>query len=132
MAAVAKSTSISKSATVLCYTRFMQASQVRPRGSLHFPKPERSAKYLSFIREQPCLVCRRDGFQVRVEAAHTGPHAMGRKASDLDAVPLCSAHHRTANDSYHILGPARFAAEHGLKIDEQIVRLRRLFDSIPL
>jgi hypothetical protein len=109
----------------------MQASQVRPRGPLHFPKPERSAKYLRFIREQPCLVCSRDGFHCRVEAAHTGAHGMGRKASDLDAVPLCAAHHRNLKDSYHNLGRQKFEATHQLEIQKEIGRLRRLFDATP-
>lgn len=29
----------------------------------------------------------------RVDAAHTGPHAYGRKASDFSCIPLCRRHH---------------------------------------
>ena len=75
------------------------------------PKPERSPKYLEFIRSMPCAVC---GTQRGVEAAHTGPHALGRKASDFSAIPLCGPCHRTGRVSYHRLGPAEFELVTGL------------------
>jgi hypothetical protein len=57
------------------------------------------------------LVCRTTR---AVEAAHTGPHGLGQKSSDLSAIPLCGRHHRTGDDSYHKLGPRKFAEVHQL------------------
>ena len=31
------------------------------------------------------------------EAAHTGPHGLGQKSSDLSAIPLCRVHHRAVH-----------------------------------
>src|ERR1035441_10089413 len=66
--------------------------------------PDRSPEYLAWIRTLPCAVCSRmrAGSTV-IEAAHTnvlGPKGMGQKTSDFSAIPLCSAHHREARDSY--------------------------------
>jgi len=58
-----------------------------------------------------------------VEAAHTGPHGLGQKASDLSAIPLCRRHHRTGDDSYHRLGPRKFAEVHQLNIRALVARL---------
>ena len=83
-------------------------------------KPVRNPAYLRWVRSLPCLVCRttRD-----VEAAHTGAHGISQKSSDLSAIPLCGKHHRTGDDSYHRLGPRRFAEVHGLNIRAIVGRL---------
>jgi len=52
-----------------------------------------------------------------------GPHGLGQKSSDTSAIPLCSKHHRTGNDSYHRLGPRRFAQLHRLDIPAIVRRL---------
>ena len=52
--------------------------------------PIRSEDYKRWIRSWPCLVC---ATRRQVEAAHTGPHGIGQKASDLQTVPLCKKHH---------------------------------------
>lgn len=83
-------------------------------------KPVRNSAYLRWIRSLPCSVCRT---RWQVEAAHTGPHGMGQKSSDLSAIPLCARHHRTGNDSYHKLGPLKFADVHRLSIGEIVARL---------
>ena len=83
-------------------------------------KPVRNPEYLKWIRTLPCAVCRtRRG----VEAAHTGPHGLGQKSSDLSAIPLCARHHRTGQDSYHKLGPRRFAEAHQLNVPQIVARL---------
>jgi len=80
-------------------------------------QPARSPKYLAWIRTFPCLLCRR----LRgVEAAHSGPHGIGQKASDFSALPLCSDCHREGKFSYHNLGP-KFFALHGLLRREELV-----------
>ena len=83
-------------------------------------KPIRNRVYLRWIRSLPCLVCHTTR---AVEAAHTGPHGISQKSSDLSAIPLCGRHHRTGDDSYHRLGPRRFAEVHGLNIRAVVARL---------
>ena len=64
----------------------------------HFrEKPWRSARYLCSVRDQPCLSC---GTPFSIHAHHLR-HAertgMGRKASDMWAVPLCSRCHHSCH-----------------------------------
>jgi hypothetical protein len=75
--------------------------------------PERSQAYLKFIRRFLCVCC---GETRYVEAAHFGPHGIGQKASDFDALPLCPRCHRTGPHSYHKLGPVDFALVHEIDI----------------
>ena len=58
-----------------------------------------------------------------VEAAHTGPHGLSQKSSDWSAIPLCARHHRTGNDSYHRLGPRKFAEVHQLNAPAIVAHL---------
>ena len=83
-------------------------------------KPTRNPGYLQWIRTLPCSVCRTTR---AVEAAHTGPHGLSQKSSDLCAIPLCVRHHRTGDDSYHKLGPLKFAEVHKLNILAIVARL---------
>ena len=83
-------------------------------------QPVRSPGYLEWIRTLPCSVCHRTP---GIEAAHTGPHGLGQKSSDLSAIPLCASHHRSGDDSYHKLGPRKFAEVHQLNIRAIVARL---------
>jgi hypothetical protein len=83
-------------------------------------KPVRNPGYLQWIRTLPCAVCRTTR---QIEAAHTGPHGISQKSSDLSAIPLCARHHRTGYDSYHKLGPRKFAEMHQLNIRGLVERL---------
>jgi hypothetical protein len=83
-------------------------------------KPIRHPGYLQWIRTLPCSVCRTTR---AVEAAHTGPHGLSQKSSDLCTIPLCAKHHRTGDDSYHKLGPRKFAEVHQLSILAIVARL---------
>ena len=83
-------------------------------------KPIRNPGYLQWIRTLPCSVCRTTP---AVEAAHTGPHGLSQKSSDLCAISLCVRHHRTGDDSYHKLGPRKFAEVHQLNIWTIVARL---------
>ena len=83
-------------------------------------KPVRSPRYLEWIRTLPCSVCHRTR---GIEAAHTGPHGLSQKSSDLSAIPLCASHHRSGDDSYHKLGPRKFAEVHQLNIPAMVARL---------
>ena len=48
---------------------------------------------------------------------------MGQKSPDSSAIPLCAKHHRTGPDSYHRLGPRKFAQKHNLDIAAIVRRL---------
>ncbi len=55
---------------------------------LYLPsKPVRDPAYRRFIRSLPCAACGKSRF---IECAHTGPHGLSQKASDLDCIPLCA------------------------------------------
>jgi hypothetical protein len=63
---------------------------------LAFPKEpprKRNKAHLSFVRGQPCLICK----QTPSDAHHlkfAQPRALGRKVSDEFTVPLCRSHHQ--------------------------------------
>lgn len=70
-------------------------------------KPVRDRHYLQFLKTWPCSGC---GQSWGIDPAHTGPHALSRKACDLQAIPLCRKCHEAFDAA-----PARFLAER--KID---------------
>jgi hypothetical protein len=60
------------------------------------PRRYRSREHLRHVMQQPCLICGRkpsDPHHLR----YMQPRALGRKASDEFAVPLCRVHHRAAH-----------------------------------
>jgi hypothetical protein len=60
------------------------------------PRRYRNREHLRYVMQQPCLVCGRkpsDSHHLR----YMQPRALGRKASDEFAVPLCRSHHRAAH-----------------------------------
>lgn len=64
--------------------------------ALQFPKPaarKRNPDYMARVRELPCLLSALGDCQGRVEADHTGPRGLSRKADDETCIPLCSLHH---------------------------------------
>jgi ERF superfamily len=64
--------------------------------ALATPRRYRNREHLRFVAQQACLVCGRkpsDPHHLR----YTQPRALGRKASDEFAVPLCRVHHRAAH-----------------------------------
>jgi hypothetical protein len=75
-----------------------------------FSKPVRDSAYLAFVRRFPCVGC---GSSRLIEAAHFGPHGIGQKASDLDALPLCRACHR----EYH-RSARTFAERKAIEVSE--------------
>jgi hypothetical protein len=75
------------------------------------PRRYRNPQHLRYVMQQPCLICGRkpsDPHHLR----YLQPRALGRKASDEFAVPLCRVHHRAA----HRAGDER-AWWHGAGID---------------
>ena len=66
--------------------------------TLNEPRRYRNKEHLRFIMRQPCLLCARkpsDAHHLR----YVQPRALGRKASDEFAVPLCRTHHRAVHRS---------------------------------
>ncbi len=60
------------------------------------PRRYRNRNHLRFVSQQPCLLCgRRPGDAHHIRFAQ--PRALGRKASDEFAVPLCRSHHRAVH-----------------------------------
>jgi len=60
------------------------------------PRRYRNREHLRFVARQACLVCGRkpsDAHHLR----HMQPRALGRRASDEFAVPLCRSHHRAVH-----------------------------------
>ena len=98
--------------------------------ALSSQKRERSAGYLDFIRRQPCCV---PGCNTRlpVEAHHPIAGRGGKvRASDLDCVPLCQAHHRGA-DSPHGMGNERkWCERHGIDLAAVQAALRRQWEAL--
>jgi hypothetical protein len=61
--------------------------------TIGMPRRYRNKEHLRFVARQPCLLCGRkpsDPHHLR----YVQPRALGRKASDEFAVPLCRVHHR--------------------------------------
>jgi hypothetical protein len=106
----------------------IQTADECPRQRIPKGKTTRSAKYLAYIRRQPCLI---SGCRGKAEAAHTGRHGVGIKASDFDAVPLCTEHHTLSAHSYHALGERPFAKFWGLDLAATIERLNKKFGRKP-
>jgi hypothetical protein len=78
------------------------AGSDQPRGidksvlAVAAPRRYRNREHLRYVAGQPCLVCGRkpsDPHHLR----YAQPRALGRKASDEFAVPLCRSHHRAVH-----------------------------------
>jgi hypothetical protein len=64
--------------------------------ALGAPRRYRNKEHLRYVTQQPCLLCARkpsDAHHLRF----VQPRALGRKASDEFAVPLCRTHHRAVH-----------------------------------
>lgn len=97
-----------------------------------FPSRARDGKYLAWIRTRPCLVCGR----VPSEAHHEtepGHGAMGLKASDFRAVPLCGGpqgHHTgrgTAGHPGSRHASTAFWDRSGICVEAEIAKLNAEF-----
>lgn len=97
-----------------------QLFAIRSNGIYRSDPVVRDPKYRAFVRSFPCAVC---GRHYGIEAAHTGPHGISQKASDLTCIPLCREDHR----ELHQVGPTRFAVMHRLNVAEIINHLNQLW-----
>ena len=66
--------------------------------ALAAPRRYRHREHLRYVAQQPCLICSRNPSDPH-HLAFTQPRALGRKASDEFAVPLCRTHHRALHRS---------------------------------
>jgi hypothetical protein len=78
------------------------ATSHQPRGidksvlAVAAPRRYRNREHLRYVAQQACLICGRkpsDPHHLR----HAQPRALGRRASDEFAVPLCRVHHRAVH-----------------------------------
>jgi len=56
-------------------------------------------KYLNFVRSKPCLICGKGAQAHHESGANVGSGAMGKRVSDLLAIPLCVECHYSRH--YH-------------------------------
>ena len=88
------------------------------RPELLKPKSYRNREYMLWIKLWPCLVCGDE----RTEAAHTGSHGLGTKASDFRCLPLCEIHHRDDTRGLDKLGPEKFELRYNVNLREEVLR----------
>jgi ERF superfamily len=62
------------------------------------PRRYRNREHLRYVAQQACLICGRKPSDPH-HLGFTQPRALGRKASDEFAVPLCRGHHRAVHRS---------------------------------
>ena len=89
------------------------------------PRRYRNREHLRYVMHQPCLICGRkpsDPHHLRYLQAR----ALGRKASDEFAVPLCRMHHRAAHRAGDERGWWRAAGIDPIKIARKLWRHTRM------
>ena len=96
-------------------TPFGIRSEIRYQPS----KPVRDPDYRRWVKSLPCAAC---GRSWGIDPAHTGPHGMSQKSSDLTCIPLCRRDHNAFDAA-----PQDFASEHGIDIPALIQRLNRAY-----
>ena len=82
--------------------------------------PIRDAKYMSFVRENPCIVC---GNKRNNHAHHVYSAGLGLKCSDYYTIPLCHGHHTGFSDAIHVLGFIKFIQHHKINIEKIMLDL---------
>src|SRR5215468_4133745 len=91
------------------------------------PRRYRNREHLRYVAQQACLVCGRkpsDPHHLR----YLQPRALGRKASDEFAVPLCRSHHRAVHRASDEQAWWKAAGIDPVKIARQLWRQTRLDD----
>ena len=91
------------------------------------PRRYRDKGHLRYVAQQPCLLCGRkpsDPHHLR----HLQPRALGRKASDEFAVPLCRIHHRLVHRVGNEAGWWKDAGIDPIKAARQLWRQTRFND----
>src|SRR5262249_44370952 len=91
------------------------------------PRRYRNREHLRYVAQQPCVVCGRkqsDPHHLR----YLQPRALGRKASDEFAVPLCRSHHRAVHRAGDEQAWWKAAGIDPVKVARQLWRQTRLGD----
>ena len=94
------------------------------------PRRYRNPEHLRYVAQQACLICGRkqsDPHHLR----YLQPRALGRKASDEFAVPLCRSHHRAVHRAGDEQAWWKAAGIDPVKIARQLWRQTRLDDPEP-
>ena len=62
-------------------------------------------EHLAKVAALGCVACRNEGLgETPAQAHHINCHAMGRKASDFETIPLCHPHHQEADGTAKFQG----------------------------
>src|SRR5262249_29969094 len=91
------------------------------------PRRYRNREHLRYVAQQACLICGRkqcDPHHLR----YLQPRALGRKASDEFAVPLCRSHHRAVHRASDEQAWWKAAGIDPVKVARQLWRQTRLND----
>jgi hypothetical protein len=91
------------------------------------PRRYRNREHLRYVAQQACLICGRkqsDPHHLR----YLQPRALGRKASDEFAVPLCRSHHRAVHRAGDEQAWWKAAGIDPVKVAGQLWRQTRLND----
>jgi ERF superfamily protein len=91
------------------------------------PRRYRNREHLRYVAQQACLICGRkqsDPHHLR----YLQPRALGRKASDEFAVPLCRSHHRAVHRASDEQAWWKVAGIDPVKVARQLWRQTRLDD----
>jgi hypothetical protein len=91
------------------------------------PRRYRNREHLRYVAQQACLICGRkqsDPHHLR----YLQPRALGRKASDELAVPLCRSHHRAVHRAGDEQAWWKAAGIDPVKVARQLWRQTRLDD----
>jgi hypothetical protein len=95
--------------------------------ALATPRRYRNPEHLRYVAQQACLICGRkqsDAHHLR----YLQPRALGRKASDEFAVPLCRSHHRAVHRAGDEQAWWKAAGIDPVKVARQLWRQTRLDD----
>jgi hypothetical protein len=84
-------------------------------------------KHMSAVADLGCIVCKRMGYhntpaEIHHKRAGTGG---GRRASNMDVIPLCPEHHR-GNTGIHGLGTKGFVKRYGYDEDDLLKEVASL------
>ena len=108
-------------------TSISPTASTRACSSIATPRRYRNREHLRYVAQQACLICGRkqsDPHHLR----YLQPRALGRKASDEFAVPLCRSHHRAVHRAGDEQAWWTAAGIDPVKVARQLWRQTRLND----
>jgi hypothetical protein len=89
------------------------------------PRRYRNREHLRYVAQQACLICGRNQSDPH-HLRYLQPRALGRKASDEFAVPLCRSHHRAVHRAGDEQAWWKAAGIDPVKVARQLWRQTRL------